>query len=327
MAGQLHHPVAEQRQARFAIAAEAVEVQPQVMALQLGEVLDQQPLAARPGLPVQAATRIAVLVGAQPLEIVDAAARAGHARLLVIFRAATGGQQRAAVRPRIDQRRQVQIDPAPGYQQAEGEAALDPQARRTQPAALAGGQEQLHFAAAVGLDLHWLQRRRRPAQGDATMGPPAALQAQAKAGLLASEHRRCLACGQHQAGQVAVGMQDGDQAQRQQQEGQPVGQAVLVVDRRQQHQQQRHAEQQSLGGGQDEDPPLVQAHLARRRNALLQPATPARGKQAGGHQNGVTSRSSHCTSAPPPCPVGSAWSRRRWPATDGSTACTSSGIT
>ena len=58
--------------------------------------------------------------------------------------------------------------------------------------------------------------------------------------MLADEHRTTATGLEHQPGQVAVGMQDGDDKHRYQQEGQAIGQAVLVIDAHQQHQQQGH---------------------------------------------------------------------------------------
>lgn len=317
--------MAQTAQATFEIPAEALEFQPQVFPAERGEVLHQQPLATGKRLPVQAPPRVARLVGAQSLVVVDARARQRAPLVLGILRARRE-ERLAGQRPRVDQRLLAQVDPAPGHQQAEGKATLHPQAPRPQPAASLGRVEQQHLGSRVACQVGVFQRPLRPADGDGLARPPRAFQAHPETGALAGEHRVRSQRGEAQAGKVAIGMEDGHHAQGQQQEGQPVGQAVLVVDRRQQHHQQRQTKSAALAGRQDEYAALVQLDAARRRYPPVQPALPAR-PVAQAHQSAGTSRSSHCTSAPPPCPVGSAWSRRRCPATAGNTAWTSSGIT
>ncbi|MNN22028.1 hypothetical protein D3C81_1353710 [compost metagenome] len=98
----------------------------------------------------------------------------------------------------------------------------------------------------------------RPTNTNGAPFPALAIQAHAEADLLADEYRHSAQRGQAQPAEIAVGMQDGNEEQRQQQEGQAVGQAVLVVDRGEQHQHQSYAEGDALQRGNDEDAPLIE---------------------------------------------------------------------
>lgn len=63
---QLQYPVAQARQTLLGITAQRPEIQPQVAPGERGEILNQQALAARERLPVQAPFRVTGLVAAQP---------------------------------------------------------------------------------------------------------------------------------------------------------------------------------------------------------------------------------------------------------------------
>lgn len=157
------------------------------------------------------------------------------------------------------------------------------------------------------------------------MGLPGAFQTQAQLHRLTDKHRTRHTGTENQAADVAIGVQDRQHADRQQQKGQAVSQAVLIIDRHQQHEYQHDRKGHARARRHDKDAPMVKGDARRRGNALCQPALPERFERF--DQSTGTSRSNHCTSAPPPCPVGSLRSRSRWPTTEGSTACTSSGIT
>ena len=252
---------------------------------------------------------VAGLVMLQSLEILAARTVGARAWLVQLVGSACGQRQLARKRPRIDQQCLIEVDPAPGHQDSQRETTLDPQAPRPQPAAAQCRQAQLALADALRRHIPSLVRRVRPAQGDRLVRPCAAFQTQAKLPLFADEHRPCPSGLEHQTRQVTVGVQDGDDKQRRQQKRQGIGQAVLVIDRGQQHQQQRQGKCHPDPRRYDEDPPLGQAHAGGGRNPPGKPALPAPFEQL--PQSAGTSRSNHCTSAPPPCPVGSLRSRRR----------------
>src|SRR5690606_39826405 len=103
------------------------EVQPYIASAEHGEILDQQTLTTRIGLPVQTTPRVTRLIIAQPLEIVGALATGTHA----LFRLVAQPRRQRQItfqRPRIDQYCLIQIDPAPGHQQTQWETTFHPQA-------------------------------------------------------------------------------------------------------------------------------------------------------------------------------------------------------
>ena len=99
--GELQHPVAEQRQARFGVAANSQEVQPQVAPGQRGEILDQQALATRIGLPVQAPLGVAGLIGFQPLVIIGTLP-AGARTFVFLVLTGTGVPGAAPTKPGLE---------------------------------------------------------------------------------------------------------------------------------------------------------------------------------------------------------------------------------
>ena len=170
---------------------------------------------------------------------------------------------------------------------------------------------QLAFALPLRRYIQCLQRLRWPTNTDGHVGSAIAFQAHPEARLFADEHGTAGTGLEDQAGKVAIGVQNRHHEHGGKQKGQTVGEAVLVVDAGQQHQQQHQGKSGTDPVGHDEDAPLVQLHLGRSGNPPHHPAPPAGLERQRQHYTAETSRSSHCTNAPPPWPAGSARSRRR----------------
>ena len=81
---QLQYPVAQARQTLLGITAKRLKIQPQVAPGERGEILNQQALAARERLPVQAPFRVTGLVAAQPLVIIGTLAGCVLALVLLV---------------------------------------------------------------------------------------------------------------------------------------------------------------------------------------------------------------------------------------------------
>ncbi|MNQ59014.1 hypothetical protein D3C85_732340 [compost metagenome] len=84
--------MAKQAQSLFQVAVQLLQIEPDVAPGQCGEILDEQALPARIGLPVQAPARITRLVGAQALVVVGSGAE--HMQALIVVLLALPGQQR-----------------------------------------------------------------------------------------------------------------------------------------------------------------------------------------------------------------------------------------
>src|SRR5690606_24421028 len=81
---QRDDPITEQRQACLQITVEQRQIEQRLATGKRREILDQQSLSARPGLPVQASTRIAGLPRSESPVIVDTASLCAAALLFIV---------------------------------------------------------------------------------------------------------------------------------------------------------------------------------------------------------------------------------------------------
>src|SRR5690554_1346974 len=100
---------------------------------------------------------------------------------------------------------------------------------------------------------------------------PGGFQSQGKHCLLTRKAGSGLKCLQFQPGQIAPSMQGSQQTQRCQHKGQPIGQAILIVDSDQQHQQQGAGKTVSGQGWYNKYLSLIQVYPAGWRQAPLPP--------------------------------------------------------
>src|SRR5215831_8057926 len=333
------HLSREPREARFQpeLGRQAREIEPELRGAAAGEHLREQELLARHRLPRDVARGISGLIGAERGEVV--AAGAGVRRI-----APVGNVQRwrqaGVVRPRVDERLHVRLDVAPGAEETDGVARLDRHARELQPPAMDGRQRERRRGAAARRHVERVARGREARRDRDAVELARVIDVQMKAYEAAGERRLDPAGADREMREVAIGVEDRRHAHSREQKSEDVAERELVVDRADQHQQEREPEEHAVARRQDvhaalreEDRPALRSGASREEPpelvdlGPLQPALEAQGRPPRRDQGIGTASTSPTAMSELVRRTPFTTGCRRWVATPGSTAWTSSGST